>query len=255
MPGRRALRIADAVERNRIAADGDGVIHRNAVIYAWKPAAENLESAAKRSSSFRYTVLKRGMDVCISLALIVFFLPLGLLIALLIKLSSTGPVFYCEERIGRFRVPFKIIKFRSMYTHCPPSRVQEIRAGRTGELDAIRLSKKMRDPRITPLGRMLRRLSLDELPQLINVFWGDMSLVGPRPIVKAERRFYGWNMAYYDLFSPGITGLWQVSGRSDVDYDGRVQFDKEYASQWSCLLDFAILARTIPAVVTMRGAY
>jgi lipopolysaccharide/colanic/teichoic acid biosynthesis glycosyltransferase len=111
------------------------------------------------------------------------------------------------------------------------------------------------DPRITPLGEWLRRTSLDELPQLFNVLLGDMSLVGPRPIVEAEVPLYGHQFAYYDLFRPGITGLWQVSGRSDVGFDRRVIFDREYASEWSCLLDFKILSLTVPAVVTMRGAY
>jgi lipopolysaccharide/colanic/teichoic acid biosynthesis glycosyltransferase len=137
----------------------------------------------------------------------------------------------------------------------PQTKVLDInRAARNG-FSAGRLNKRACDPRITPVGRILRRTSLDELPQLWNVLRGDMSLVGPRPIVAAERRLYGRNLPYYDLFCPGITGLWQISGRSDVDYDRRISFDREYASRWSCLLDFAILARTIPAVVSMRGAY
>ena len=117
------------------------------------------------------------------------------------------------------------------------------------------MDKERPDPRITPVGRIIRKLSLDELPQLLNVLAGEMSLVGPRPIVEAERPLYGRNFAYYDLFRPGITGLWQVSGRSDVEFDRRVLFDREYASEWSCLLDLKILTRTIPAVLSTRGAY
>jgi exopolysaccharide production protein ExoY len=120
---------------------------------------------------------------------------------------------------------------------------------------AYPLNKDTPDPRITPVGRIIRKLSLDELPQLFNVLVGDMSLVGPRPIVEAEVELYGQHFAYYDLYRPGITGLWQVSGRSDVGFERRVMFDREYASEWSCLLDFKILTRTIPAVLTMRGAY
>ena len=119
----------------------------------------------------------------------------------------------------------------------------------------VRVVKRPVDPRVTPVGRLIRKLSLDELPQLFNVLAGDMSLVGPRPIIEAERPIYGPYLVYYDLVSPGITGLWQVSGRSDVGYERRILLDREYASRWSCFLDISILARTIPAVITMRGAY
>jgi exopolysaccharide production protein ExoY len=142
-----------------------------------------------------------------------------------------------------------------MYASRPQSNVLNISTAQQPRDAANRLGKRIYDARITPIGRILRRTSLDELPQLWNVLAGDMSLVGPRPIVEAERSLYGRDLPYYDLFCPGITGMWQVSGRSDVEYDQRVAFDREYASQWSCLLDFAILARTIPAVITMRGAY
>lgn len=142
-----------------------------------------------------------------------------------------------------------------MYEPRPRSNVLNICTAQETRPAMNRLTKKIYDERITPIGRILRRTSLDELPQLWNVLAGDMSLVGPRPIVEAERSLYGHDIPYYELFCPGITGLWQVSGRSDLEYDRRVMFDKKYASQWTCLLDFAILARTIPVVITMRGAY
>lgn len=142
-----------------------------------------------------------------------------------------------------------------MYTSRQPSNVRNINKAQQSHPAADRLRKRVSNERITPIGRILRRMSLDELPQFWNVLAGDMSLVGPRPIVEAERSLYGRDLPYYDLFCPGITGLWQVSGRSDVEYDRRVLLDREYASQWSCLLDFTILARTIPAVISMRGAY
>jgi len=231
------------------------LVQHSAIIYPWRSAPGCLASALQRAYSFRYRFLKRALDVTLSLILLIILFPLGLALALLVVLTSPGPVFYCEERVGRFRVPFRIFKFRSMYTSRPPLKVLEISTAQRAHPGASRLGKRAHDERITPVGRVLRRISLDELPQLWNVFIGDMSLVGPRPIVEAERHLYGSNLPYYDLFFPGITGLWQVSGRSDVDYDRRVLFDREYASQWSCFLDFAILARTIPAVVTMRGAY
>jgi lipopolysaccharide/colanic/teichoic acid biosynthesis glycosyltransferase len=255
MNGTAAATVAAPELPESLSTESAGSMQRSAIVYTWKPAPTFLNSAISRAFSFRYAILKRTIDIVLSLALIVILLPFGLLVALLVALSSPGPVFYREERVGRFRVPFRIIKFRSMYASRVRSKVLDInRAARNG-CCASRLNKNVRDPRITPVGRILRRTSLDELPQLWNVLLGDMSLVGPRPIVVAERRFYGRNLPYYDLFCPGITGLWQISGRSDVNYDRRISFDREYASRWSCLLDFVILARTIPAVVTMRGAY
>ena len=183
------------------------------------------------------------------------FFPVMLAVALAVALTSPGPIFFTQERLGRFGVPFRIIKFRSMYARKHKNNVQPINEIHRRNEAAYPLNKDVPDPRITPVGRIIRKLSLDELPQLFNVLKGDMSLVGPRPIVEAEVPLYGQHFAYYDLFRPGITGLWQVSGRSDIAFDRRVLFDRDYASAWSCLLDFKILTWTIPAVVTMRGAY
>ncbi|MGA9588093.1 MAG: sugar transferase [Terracidiphilus sp.] len=203
---------------------------------------------------------KRTIDILLSSLLIILFFPVMLAVAIAVALTSPGPIFFSQERLGRFGVPFRIIKFRSMYARKHKDNVFEINGPRRGEADrrneaAYPLNKDTPDPRITPVGRILRKLSLDELPQLFNVLLGDMSLVGPRPIVEAEVPLYGHQFAYYDLFRPGITGLWQVSGRSDVGFERRVMFDREYASEWSCLLDLRILSLTVPAVVTMRGAY
>jgi len=203
----------------------------------------------------QYAVAKRTLDILLSSILLIIFLPIGLIVALAVVLTSPGAAFYRQERLGRFGVPFKIIKFRSMYTRQHKDNVLEINANHRSNHEAYPIAKERPDPRITPVGRIIRKLSLDELPQLVNVLAGDMSLVGPRPIVEAERGLYGQDFPFYDLFRPGITGLWQVSGRSDIDFDRRVLFDREYASQWSCLLDFKILTWTIPAVVSMRGAY
>jgi exopolysaccharide production protein ExoY len=199
------------------------------------------------------------MDILLSSLLIVLLFPIMLAVAIAVAVTSPGAIFFTQERLGRFGVPFRIIKFRSMYSNKHKNNVQAINEkhpeihGRNEQ--AYPLNKETRDPRITPVGRIIRKLSLDELPQLFNVLKGDMSLVGPRPIVEAEVPLYGQHFAYYDLFKPGITGLWQVSGRSDIGYERRVLFDREYASNWSCSLDLEILSRTIPAVITMRGAY
>lgn len=230
----------------------------------WRRPTPFLSAAVQRAFSMRYAILKRTMDVLFSSLLIVLLLPVMLAVAIAVALSSPGPIFFTQERLGRFGVPFRIIKFRSMYTgQRLRSKVQAInephrdlhREIRRRNEQAYPLNKDVPDPRITPVGRIIRKLSLDELPQLFNVLVGDMSLVGPRPIVEAEIPLYGQHFAYYDLFKPGITGLWQVSGRSDIGYDRRVMFDREYASNWSCALDIQILTRTIPAVLTMRGAY
>jgi len=255
MSRRTAVRFSEVADPRPVDTEAAERLQGGAIVYSWHPAPRYLSSAVARAFSLRYAVLKRALDIVLSLVFIVTLFPLGVVIALLVAMTSRGPIFFCEERVGRFRVPFRIFKFRSMYVSRPGSKVFDISQAQTMGGAAQRVQKRSRDPRITPLGRVLRRMSLDELPQLWNVLLGDMSLVGPRPIVNAERRFYGRYLPYYDLFCPGITGLWQVSGRSDVDYGRRVLFDREYASRWSCLLDFSILLRTIPAVITMRGAY
>ncbi|HLY39670.1 MAG TPA: sugar transferase [Terracidiphilus sp.] len=256
MSGKSALKFAEfALPDLGPQTPAQVAVRERLTAYTWRRPPILLAAALRRASSLRYTVVKRGLDILLSLLLIVVLLPLGLLVALLVKFTSPGPVFYLQERSGRFGVPFRIIKFRSMYTTPRRAAVIEFRYGRRDNRQTFTVIKRAADPRITPFGRLIRRLSIDELPQLFNVLVGDMSLVGPRPIVDAERPIYGRNLPYYDLFAPGITGLWQVSGRSDIGYEQRVLMDREYASRWSCLLDFKILARTIPAVLTMRGAY
>jgi lipopolysaccharide/colanic/teichoic acid biosynthesis glycosyltransferase len=255
MAPRNAARLKKLTAREPEKEKSISPAQRGAIIYPWKPAPGAGALAIERASSIRYRYVKRWVDILLSLALLILLFPLGAVIALLVAMTSPGPVFYREERIGRFSAPFRIIKFRSMYTTKKKHGVLDFSAAQRAHQGVSRTHKKSRDPRITPVGRVLRRLSLDELPQLWNVLRGDMSLVGPRPIVEAERSLLERNLPFYDLFWPGITGLWQVSGRSDVDRDRRAQLDREYTTHWSCLRDLAILARTIPAVLTMRGAY
>jgi lipopolysaccharide/colanic/teichoic acid biosynthesis glycosyltransferase len=255
MTGRNALSIAESSALEPLNNYYPAAAQHDAIVYPWESASSSFTSAFTRANSFRYHFVKRAFDIVVSALLLSLLWPLGLTIALLIKLSSPGPIFYYEERVGRFRTPFRIIKFRSMYIERPRFNVFDISTAQGHTCCADRIKKRGHDPRITPVGRVLRRMSLDELPQLWNVLLGNMSLVGPRPIVESERKFYGRYLPLYDLMTPGITGLWQVSGRSDVDYDKRVSLDRDYARCWSCLLDLKILARTIPAVLTMRGAY
>lgn len=204
--------------------------------------------------SWRYRYLKRSLDfVCSALLLTLFAVP-GLVIAVAILLTSDGPIFYREHRIGRYGRMFRIWKFRSMYSDA--ARRTHIADAESGDkVLEWRMRKSGHDPRVTPVGRFLRKWSLDEVPQLINVLRGEMSLIGPRPIVQSEADFYGDLFAYYLAVTPGVSGLWQVSGRSEVGYRQRAELDASYVSSWSMKADLAILLRTIPAVLARTGAH
>lgn len=202
--------------------------------------------------SWRYRFIKRLIDLFSSAVLIALCTIPLVLIAAIIRCTSDGPIFYREERIGRYGRVFRIWKFRSMYRSAPEQARIE---GTHGGVLEWRMRKHSGDPRITPIGRILRRWSLDEVPQLINVFRGEMSLVGPRPIVEAETRFYGRLFSYYLAVTPGLSGLWQVSGRSELGYARRVQLDAIYVGTWSLWSDWTILLRTLPAVLSRRGAH
>lgn len=259
MHGNNALNILESGGQSLGTVSTVSVLRETFPASAWRRPSPFLSSAVKRAFSMRYAVLKRTMDILLSSLLIITLFPVMLAVAIAVAITSPGPIFFTQERLGRFGVPFRIIKFRSMYSRKHKNNVQAINE-KHHEMhqrneQAYPLNKDVPDPRITPVGRIIRKLSLDELPQLFNVLKGDMSLVGPRPIVEAEVALYGQEFAFYDLFKPGITGLWQVSGRSDIGYERRVLFDREYASNWSCGLDLEILTRTIPAVITMKGAY
>jgi exopolysaccharide biosynthesis polyprenyl glycosylphosphotransferase len=195
--------------------------------------------------------LKRTFDLVISLVLLILLSPLLLAVALAIRLSSAGPVIYRSERPGMAGRPFRCLKFRTMRQDAEQAQadLEELNE-QTGALFKIR-----QDPRLTGIGRLLRRFSLDELPQLINVVRGEMSLVGPRPLPMRDfHRLDEWHKKRY-LVLPGITGLWQVSGRSELDFDDLVRLDFLYLERWSIMLDLSILLKTIPAVLSRRGAY
>ncbi len=195
--------------------------------------------------------LKRTFDLVLSLVMLTFLTPVLLVIAAAVKLSSRGPVIYRSARPGMAGKPFYCFKFRTMREEA--DQIQD-------DLEPLNessgaLFKIRRDPRLTKVGRLLRRFSLDELPQLVNVVRGDMSLVGPRPLPTRDfERLEEWHKKRY-LVLPGITGLWQVSGRSDLDFDDLVRLDFLYLERWSILLDLTILLRTIPAVLSRRGAF
>jgi exopolysaccharide biosynthesis polyprenyl glycosylphosphotransferase len=195
--------------------------------------------------------LKRLIDIVIAAILLVFFAPLFVIIAALIKLDSRGKVFFCQERMGYNKRRFYMIKFRTMVSDAE-ERLKEIEHLNEKQGPIFKIKK---DPRITRVGRYLRKYSLDELPQFINVLLGDMSLVGPRPlsIRDALKLEESWQKRRFSV-RPGLTCLWQISGRSNLSFDEWMQLDLEYIDHWSLVLDWWILLRTVPAVLTARGA-
>lgn len=197
-------------------------------------------------------ILKTTVDIVGSLLGVVLLSPLLLAVAVAIKLGDSGPVFYRQERVGRGGVRFRVWKFRSM-THRADSAIEQAKVAADQQHSIF--YKSATDSRVTPVGRFLRRTSIDELPQLFNVLRGQMSLVGPRPLVPGEGAEVGDFLERRMLVRPGITGLWQVSGRSDVSADERIRFDFYYIENWSLAGDLVILARTVRTVVSKRGAY
>ena len=200
-------------------------------------------------------MMKRALDLILTLAGLFALLPVFLLIAAAIKLTSIGPVFYGHTRYGRDGTTFKALKFRTMFQNGESILLEHFHKN-PEELAAWQRDQKLKpDPRVTRVGGWLRRYSLDELPQLCNVLLGQMSLVGPRPIVSAEVEKYGRGYDLYSRVRPGITGLWQVSGRNNTTYPERVAFDEYYVRNWSIWLDTYILVRTARAVFSAEGAY
>jgi len=196
-------------------------------------------------------VWKRLFDLAFTGAILAAVWPLLLLIAAAVRLSSPGPVFFVQTRIGLGGAPFRMIKFRSMYVDAERRR-SEIAA--LSDREGICL-KVRNDPRITPVGRWLRRASLDELPQLVNVLAGDMSLVGPRPALPEEVALYPSEAHWRHAVRPGITGLWQVSGRAEIGFAEMIDLDLDYVKRSSPGLDLIILLRTVRAVTGGKGAY
>lgn len=212
-------------------------------------------SAAWIGGGAEYDTTKRVLDVVLSLSALVVLAPLFALIPILIKLDSPGPAFHRAGRLGKGGSTFLKYKFRTMRPN-GERLLEEMLARDAGMREEYRRTYKIRnDPRITRVGRLLRRFSLDELPQFVNVLRGEMSIVGPRDILPQELEdHYGHCKELFLSVKPGITGLWQVSGRSRLSYDERVRLDIEYVRNRSLLLDVRILFRTLPAVLAGDGA-
>ena len=203
----------------------------------------------------RGLALVRACDIAVALLALLFLAPLLLVIAAAVLLTDRGPIIYPHRRVGKDGRIFRCLKFRTMTTDADRRLAELLASDPAARAEWARDHKLRRDPRITAIGGFLRATSLDELPQLLNVLIGDMSLVGPRPIVPAEQVRYGRFYSHYCAVTPGITGLWQVSGRNDVSYRRRVACDVLYARSISVPLYFYIMARTVPAVLLARGSY
>lgn len=200
-------------------------------------------------------ITKRIFDIVFSLTLIILFLPIIIITAILIKLTSKGPIFYVQERPGRFGKMIKIYKFRTMYTDAEKKLEDILRSNDKLRKEFEKYRKLKNDPRITPIGKILRKFSIDEIPQLFNVLKGDMSIVGPRPYQIDEINYMG---EYKDIVlsvRPGLTGLWQISGRNDLSFSAKLKIETWYVLNWNLWLDLFIIIRTIPAVISGKGAY
>lgn len=211
-----------------------------------------LQNSLSRRSN---RIIKRCLDIVVSLFAILVLAPFLLIIAIFVKFSTNGNIIFKHQRIGRGGKIFSCMKFQTMFSNS-----QEILANLLANDEAAKHEwerdfKLKNDPRVTRVGKFLRKTSLDELPQLFNVILGDMSLVGPRPVITEELLRYGDDAYYYKLVRPGITGLWQISGRNDVDYITRVRLDVCYTKNWSLWYDFVILFRTLFVVLAKSGAY
>ena len=201
--------------------------------------------------SFGYRFLKRGFDILASLGGLTLLLPLFPFIVLLIKLETSGPIFFQQERVGFEGRLFGCYKFRSMAVD---AEAQKSKLAHLNEATGAAFKIK-NDPRITGVGSFLRRSSLDEFPQLFNILKGDLSVIGPRPQIPSEVADYTAEQAQRLLVRPGLTCLWQVSGRSHLDFSEWMELDREYVQKRSLFFDLKILARTLPAVIDRRGAY
>jgi len=194
--------------------------------------------------------MKRCFDICVSIIVLILVSPFILIVILAIRLESSGPVLFSQARVGKDKRVFNMWKFRSMYVDA-----EKNKAKLANDMSGGVLFKMKKDPRITYMGKFIRKSSIDEIPQFWNVLKGDMSLVGPRPALPVEVAQYNDYQAKRLAIKPGITCIWQVSGRSEISFQQQVEMDLEYISNQSFCLDILLLLKTIPAVITGRGAY
>lgn len=244
-------------EQARVKAKFDGEVGRKMGFQSYTRDLKDAEYAAVQNlgtENGANGALKRITDFAVAVAALIFLLPIMLPLAVFIRLSDGGPALFRQKRIGRDGREFWCFKFRSMVIDADVRLQKLLEADPVARREWQATQKLENDPRITTLGHILRKSSLDELPQLINILKGEMSIVGPRPIVQNEVEKYGDYFGHYCQVRPGLTGLWQVSGRSDTSYGERVALDVKYVSDWSYVSDIKIMAMTIPAVLLSDGA-
>lgn len=254
MKGHLAVAVARD-SRSNVYAGSDIALRSSPVVGRVEPTVEGPAVLFKDDVHLGGTYLrcKRVMDILGALLLATVFSPIMLFVAL--SLARSGQVIFSHERVGRFGVPFKIYKFRSMVTDSDRVLAELLAADPSARAEWETDHKLRDDPRITRIGAFLRKSSLDELPQLWNVIRGEMSLVGPRPVIREELKKYGRATRYYLVAKPGITGLWQVMGRNDVDYRRRIAMDRRYARSASLWGDVVVLFKTVKVVLARSGAY
>lgn len=202
-----------------------------------------------------YFFMKRALDIVLASTLLILFLPFLLVISFLIFAHDRGSPIFSQERIGLYGRKFKCLKIRTMIVNAQNELDRVLATDPQAAAEWKRDQKLRNDPRITKVGKFLRKTSLDELPQLINIIKGDMSFIGPRPIVTSEVKKYGRFFGYYTSVKPGISGLWQISGRNNTTYDERVALDVKYAKRKSFRFDLWIMLKTVPVVLLSRGAF
>jgi exopolysaccharide production protein ExoY len=218
-----------------------------------EPFVEASQEIALATPTAGALALQRCLDLTLATLCLLVLWPLMLAVGVLVWLTSPGPVFYSQPRLGRNGAVFGCLKFRTMMTGADRL-LQELLESSPALQEVWTRDRKLRDdPRITPLGRILRRYSIDELPQLFNVLRGDMSMVGPRPLATDEAHFYAEAFGTYCLLKPGITGPWQVGGRNHISFEGRARLDCEYARTKSYRQDFRLILQTIPVVLRGTG--
>jgi exopolysaccharide biosynthesis polyprenyl glycosylphosphotransferase len=207
----------------------------------------NVSPSKKNKSHF---LIKRIMDISLSGIALLMLSPLFFFVALMIQLTMPGPVFFRQERLGKDLKPFRLFKFRSMVVDA-----DKMKDNLENKNEVKGLFKMKDDPRITPFGKFLRRSCIDELPQIINIFIGDMSIVGPRPHLQRELgNFEGWRRARFKV-KPGLTGMWQVNGRHELNFDKAVLYDIYYIRHQSIIIDIGIILKTIPSILMSRGRF
>lgn len=208
------------------------------------------------SCEVKHLPLKRLFDLAFSLGIIVLGFPLFIIITFLVRITSPGPAIYAQERIGRGGKKFQCYKFRSMYADADQRLEKLLASDPHLKAEWMATHKLKIDPRITPIGYFLRKTSFDELPQFWNVFLGDLSVVGPRPVIQTEIEMHLKEKAAKILsIRPGLTGIWQTSGRNNTTYAERVSFDEEYVDRQSFWLDISLIIKTIPVMIFSKGAY